>query len=107
MQHLSVTFFLVLLLQRNFFSLRLRHQTSANKLRYLRSSAFYRTPGLPGWPFWGQISEIWSQITLVGPKFNLPFGSFLALCQVRFRPLQKLDLATWVLCEKPLFQLFD
>ena len=31
-------------LQRNFFPLRLRHQTSATKLRYLRSSAFYRQP---------------------------------------------------------------
>ena len=31
--------------------------------------------GLPSWPFWGQISEIWSQITLVGPKiFVWPFS---------------------------------
>jgi len=39
-QHFSFTFFLFLLLQRNFFPLRLRYQTSATKLRYLRSSAF-------------------------------------------------------------------
>jgi len=33
--------------------------------------------GLPGWPFWGQISEIWSQITLAGTKiFVWRFGSF-------------------------------
>jgi len=35
---------LFLILQRNFFLFRLRHQTSAAKLRYLRSSAFYRQP---------------------------------------------------------------
>ena len=35
-------FFFVLLLQRNFFPLLLRHQTSATKLHYLRSYAFYR-----------------------------------------------------------------
>ena len=35
---------LFLLLQRNFFPLRLCHQTSATKLRYLRSSVFYRQP---------------------------------------------------------------
>ena len=33
-----------MILQRNFFPLRLRHQTSATKLRYLRNSAFYRQP---------------------------------------------------------------
>jgi len=37
-------FFLFLLLQCNFFPLQLRHQTSATKLRYLRSSAFYKQP---------------------------------------------------------------
>ena len=37
-------FFLFLILQHNFFRLRLRHQTSATKLRYWRSSAFYRQP---------------------------------------------------------------
>jgi len=37
-------FFLFLLLQRNFFSFRLCLQSSATKLRYLRSSAFYRAP---------------------------------------------------------------
>jgi len=31
-------------LQRNFLPLCLHHQTSATKLRYLRSSAFYRAP---------------------------------------------------------------
>jgi len=42
-------------------------------------SAWFQT-GLPGWPFWDQISEIWSQITLIGPKiFVWFFGSFLAL----------------------------
>ena len=36
---------------------------------------------------WGQISEIWSQITLSGPKiFVWPFGSFLALFQDRLAP---------------------
>jgi len=39
-------FFFFLILQFNFFPLRLRHQTSANKLRYLRSSAFYRQPSM-------------------------------------------------------------
>jgi len=34
------------LLQPNFSPLCLRHQTSATKLRYLRSSAFYRAPPL-------------------------------------------------------------
>jgi len=33
-QHFSFTFFYFLLLQRNFFPLQLRHQTSASKLRY-------------------------------------------------------------------------
>jgi len=37
-------FFCLFLLQRNFFQLRQRHQTSATKLRYLQSSAFYRQP---------------------------------------------------------------
>jgi len=37
-------FFLFLILKRNFFPLQLRHQTSATKLRYLQSSAFYRQP---------------------------------------------------------------
>jgi len=37
-------FFLFMILQCNFFPLWLRHQTSATKLRYLRSSAFYRQP---------------------------------------------------------------
>jgi len=37
-------FFLFLILQRNFFPLRLRHQTSASKLRYIRSSGIYRQP---------------------------------------------------------------
>jgi len=36
--------FLLLLIQRNFFRLRLRHQTSATKFCYLRSSAFHRVP---------------------------------------------------------------
>jgi len=35
---------LFFLLQHNFFPLQLRLQTSATKLRYLRSSAFYRQP---------------------------------------------------------------
>jgi len=49
--------------------------------------------GLPGWPFWEQISEIRSQITLAGPTcFVWPFGSFLALFQDRHDPLQKLYL---------------
>jgi len=43
-QHFSFTFFLFLILQSNFFPLRLHHQTSATKLRYLRSSPFYRQP---------------------------------------------------------------
>jgi len=33
-----------LILQRNLFLLRFRHQTSATKLRYLRSSTFHRQP---------------------------------------------------------------
>jgi len=41
-------FFLFLILQRTFFPLWLRHQTSATKLRYLRSSAFYRQPVTSG-----------------------------------------------------------
>ena len=32
-------------------------------------------PGLPGWPLWGQISEIWSQITLA-QNFRLAFWLF-------------------------------
>jgi len=53
--------------------------------------AQHAAPGLPGWPFWGQISEIWSQITLAGPKkFVWPFGSFLGYTG----PLQELDLTT-------------
>jgi len=40
----SFAFFCLFLLQRNFFPLRLRHQTSATKLRYLRNSGFYRQP---------------------------------------------------------------
>jgi len=43
-QHFSFTFFLFLILQRNFFPLRSRHQTSETKLRYSQSSAFYRQP---------------------------------------------------------------
>ena len=39
-------FFLFLIMQCNFFPLQLRHETSATKLRYLRSSAFYRQPVL-------------------------------------------------------------
>jgi len=40
-------------------------------------------PGLPGWPFLGQISEIWSQITHAGPKiFVCPFSRIgLASCK--------------------------
>jgi len=41
-EYFSFTFFIFLLLQRNFFPLRLRHHTSATKLHYLPSSAFYR-----------------------------------------------------------------
>jgi len=40
--------------------------------------------GLPGWPFWGQISEIWSQTTLAGPKIS--FGP-LAI----FWPFSRID----------------
>jgi len=43
-KYFSFAFFLLFPLQRNFSPLRLRHQTSATKLRYLRSSAFYRAP---------------------------------------------------------------
>jgi len=41
---LPLLFFCLFLLQLNFCPLRLRHQNSATKLRYLRSSAFYRHP---------------------------------------------------------------
>jgi len=37
-QHFSLTFFLFLLLQHNFFPLRLRQQTSTTKLRYLQGT---------------------------------------------------------------------
>jgi len=37
-QHFSFTFFPFLILQRNFFPLRLRHQTSATKLRLLQAT---------------------------------------------------------------------
>jgi len=40
-----------------FFPLRLRHQTSATKLRYLRSSAFYRK-------HWNGIEKVWKMIFL-------------------------------------------
>ena len=40
----DTTFLLFLILQRNFFPLRSRHQTSETKLRYSQSSAFYRQP---------------------------------------------------------------
>jgi len=46
-QHFSLTVSPKLfspILQRNFFPLRLCHQTSATKLCYLRSSAFYKQP---------------------------------------------------------------
>ena len=38
--------------------------------------AFFKThlwPGLPDWPFLGQISEIWPRFKLVGLKFYLAF----------------------------------
>ena len=43
-KNFSFAFFCLFLLQSNFFPLRLRHQTYATKLCYLRSSAFYRQP---------------------------------------------------------------
>jgi len=47
-----------------------------------------------GCPFWVHIPEIWSQIALVGPKiFVWPFGTYLAVFQVWFSLLQKLDPA--------------
>jgi len=57
-------------------------------------------PGLPGWPIWDQISEIWSQITLAGPKI---FVWPLALFQDRFFPLQELGLATLVPVGETIF----
>jgi len=45
-QHFSLTFFLFLILQGNFYPLWLHHQTSATKLCYLWSSTFYRQPSL-------------------------------------------------------------
>ena len=41
-------------------------------------------PGLPDWPFWGQISEIWSQITLARPK--ILFGPLALFC-----PFSRID----------------
>jgi len=36
-------------------------------------------PGLPDWPFLGQISKIWPRFKLVGLKnCSWPFGLFLA-----------------------------
>jgi len=43
-KYFSFAFLYLFLLQRNLFPLRLCHQTSATKLRYLRSSAFHRQP---------------------------------------------------------------
>ena len=44
LQWYNIFLSLFFLLQRNFFPLRLRHQTYATKLRYLQSSTFYRAP---------------------------------------------------------------
>jgi len=55
-------------------------------------------PRLLGWPFWGQISEIWSQITLAGPKiFVWPF------CRIDLAPAKIKIWPTWVLSQKPYF----
>ena len=43
-KNFSFAFFCLFLLQSNFFPLWLRHQTSATKLRYLLSYAFYKAP---------------------------------------------------------------
>jgi len=49
-----------------------------------RALSVYTKAGLSGWLlFWGQISEICSQITVTGPKIFIwpfAFGSFLTLC---------------------------
>jgi len=44
MQHFSLTFIPFFDFATQLFSTPLRHQTFATKLRYLRSSAFYRQP---------------------------------------------------------------
>jgi len=45
-QHVAVTIFPFFDFATHLFPLRLRHQTSLTKLRYLQSSAFYRQPQL-------------------------------------------------------------
>jgi len=45
-KYFSFTYFLILLLQRNIFSTPITSQSSATKLRYSRSSAFYTQPKL-------------------------------------------------------------
>ena len=48
------------------------------------------TAGLPGWAFWSQISEIWSQTTLAGFKiFVWPFGSLWTFSRI-YWPLARI-----------------
>ena len=68
-------FFPFILLQRNFFPLQLRHQTSATKLRYLRSSAFYRAPSKN--TSWLRAISTFYFITGHLPKTLLDFEPFL------------------------------
>jgi len=69
----------------------------------MANGSLHFTPGLPGWSFWGKISEIWSQITFAGPK---TFVGPLALFQDRFDPLQELGLTTLVSFGETIFFTF-
>jgi len=57
-----------------------------------RDLSVYTKAGLSGWLFWGQISEIYSQITVTAPKIFiwLFFGPFPGYTG----PFQKLDMTT-------------
>ena len=65
-----------------------------NWLRYVSTE-------LPGWSFWDQISEIWSQMILAGSTiFIWPFSrTRLASCKNQIWP-------PWVLSDKPYFFTF-
>jgi len=53
------------------------------------------SPGLPEWPFSGQISEIWPRFKLVGLKnFSWPFGLFWP--RPKLAGLYKMCLAFWL-----------
>jgi len=80
--------------------------------RYSRQSVSCDVLGerswLPGWPFWGQISEIWSQLALAGPKIVIwPFSSFWPFSRIDW-PLTRIRSDQLGCCLRTIFfHFFD